>query len=85
MNLNRETWLSDHEEMTNAEERPYFEAGIITACEFEFGPHEDHDGCEAILDGMNGDDYDVSMDYPSYDPQTDFFEREGRPMFPNEY
>lgn len=31
------------------------------------------------------DYYDPSMDYPEYDPQTAFFEREGRPMFPNEY
>jgi hypothetical protein len=32
------------------------------------------------------DDFDyTSIDYPDYDPDFDFFQREGRPRFPNEY
>lgn len=29
--------------------------GVITRCEFEFGPHSDHEDCERILADMNGD------------------------------
>ena len=45
--------------------------------------------CQTV--GCDGDcppegDYDwTAYDYPEYDAQTAFYEREGRPMFPNEY
>ena len=73
---------------TAAEERALYDAGVITACEYEFGPHEDHSDCDRMLDEMqvgHAEAYDPSWDYPEYDPQTAFFEREGRPQFPNEY
>lgn len=41
-------------------------------------------GCEGDCDAPDDFDY-TSIDYPEYDAQTAFFEREGRPMFPNEY
>jgi hypothetical protein len=85
MAIDRETWLANADDMTTAEERKFFEAGVISECEFEFGPHEDHSDCDRILSVMGGDDYDPSYDYPEYDPGYAFFEREGRPMFPNEY
>jgi hypothetical protein len=48
------------------EERYLFNAGIISACEFEFGKHEDHSDCERMMSDMSGDDgY-----YASYNPMT---------------
>lgn len=86
MSIDRETWLANFDDMSNAEERKFFDAGVITRCEFEFGPHDDHTECEGIIATMEGDDgYDPSWDYPEYDPQTSFYESTGRMMFPNEY
>lgn len=39
----------------------------------------------AEIDG-NEDDFDYTfIDYPEYDPDMAFYEREGRPRFPNEW
>ena len=44
-------WVLD--EGTIADERVLFDAGTISRCEFEFGPHDDHDDCERMLYEMN--------------------------------
>ena len=55
-------------------------------CIDEFGPHDNHEDCAATFAEMSGSDFDfTSYDYPEYDPQTDHYERFGRPAFPNEY
>jgi hypothetical protein len=86
MALDRETWLENFATMNTAQECLFYEAGVISECELEFGPHSDHSDCERMLSVMAGDDFDyTTIDYPQYDPDFSFFEREGRPMFPNEY
>lgn len=42
--------------VTDAEERDLFDNGEITECEYEFGPHDEHDECDAILARMSGGD-----------------------------
>jgi hypothetical protein len=82
--ITRQDWLEGRG--TSAEERDLYDQGEISACEFEFGPHDDHSDCARMLDEMRGaDDYDPAMDYPEYDAQTAFYESTGRLPFPNEY
>lgn len=66
-------------------------ANVPLPCVREFGEHDcTGDGdCPAVetLYLMNApmpDDY-LTYDYPAYDPQTDHYERFGRPALPNEY
>lgn len=59
----RELW--EQGKVTHTEERNLFDAGEISDCEYEFGPHTDHDDCQRMLDTMNGDDYDET-DYSDW-------------------
>lgn len=45
------------------------------------------EGCRGYggCDMCSPPEYNISYDYPMYDPQADHYERFGRPVFPNEY
>lgn len=60
---------------------------LARECNREFGPNHEHDEneCQWLMDNMSPEPWDIGYDYPAYDPQTDHFERFGRPAFPNEY
>ncbi len=66
---------------------------IRILCDAEFGDHE-HDnvtcaemlGTMGLFDDQGADDFDyMAIDYPSYDPDGDFYAATGRMPFPNEY
>lgn len=65
-NEKRAEWLAGFDTMSTAQERVYFDAGVITACEFEFGPHEDHSDCDRMLATMSGDDFYDDTDYSDW-------------------
>lgn len=65
-NEKRADWLARFDTMGYTLERSYFDAGIITECEFEFGPHDDHSDCEITLAHMSGDAYYDDTDYSDW-------------------
>lgn len=69
---------------TAAEERDLFDAGVITECEYEFGPHDDHSDCERIMAEMANPGGADDGYAGAYNRELEE-ERLGRPLFPNEY
>jgi hypothetical protein len=80
----RNDWL--HGDVTSAEERDLFDAGELTECEYEFGPHDEHDDCNRMIAEMSSD---AILDQLLWDQEAADREAEadmlGRPLFPNEY
>lgn len=64
------------------------DAGLITECELEFGPHTEHADCAWLLDEMT---HGADRAADAADDLARAYNREaeeqmlGRPLFPNEY
>ena len=84
-------WMDSFWDMTSGELNhiiykyaPDARRGDSTCVEVMMRAQDAKDDRYSNLYPQDNFDY-TSYDYPEYDPQTDHFERFGRPAFPNEY